>query len=329
MKNWKKILVITLVIVCVVGCGKIPTLKNGEEAVVSFESGGISVDTLYNSLKDKYGVQMLIELIDTEILNNMFEETDEEKDYIKEQVDDAKNYAEENDIDFSYLLEVNGYESTDDFEESIRLDYRRNLAVNNYVEDTIKEKDIENYYEDEVYGDIHVKHILISPDTSDDMTSEEQDAALEEARNKALDIIEQLDEGEDFEELAKKYSDDATNASDGGDLGWISTGDMVDEFDTTAFALEKGKYTSSPVKTTYGYHIIYKVDEKEKPALEDVKSEIISTLAQEKLNNDPVLYYETLEDIRKDAGLEIEDTDLKNAYSVYMKNLKNQLKNQS
>lgn len=329
MKNWKKIFVITTLLVCVVGCGKIPTLKNGEDAVVSLDKGGVSVNTLYNTLKDKYGVQVLIELIDTEIFNNMFEETDEEKDYIKKQVEDAENYAKEQNVDLSYLLELNGYDSTKAFKNSIKLDYRRNLAVNNYLEDTIKDKEIQKYYDSEIYGDIKVKHILIAPDTSDDMTSEEKEKADKDAKNEALNIIKKLKNGEDFSKLAKKYSDDSTNASKGGDLGWISTGDMVDEFDAAAFKLEKGKYTTSPVKTTYGYHIIYKVDEKDKPKLKDVKSEIIKTLVEEKLKSDPVLYYDTLEDIRKDAGLNIEDKDLKNEYSIYMKNLKNKVKNQS
>lgn len=329
MKNWKKIFVITTLLVCVVGCGKVPTLKNGEDAVASLDKGGVSVNTLYNTLKDKYGVQMLIDLIDTEIFNNMFEETDEEKNYIKQQVEDSENYAKEQKVDFSYLLKLNGYDSTKAFKDSIRLEYRRNLAVNNYIEDTIKDKEIQKYYDSEIYGDIKVKHILIAPDTSDDMTSEEKQKADKDAKNEALDIIKKLDNGEDFSKLAKKYSDDSTTASKGGDLGWISTGDMVEEFDAAAFKLEKGKYTTSPVKTTYGYHIIYKVDEKAKPKLKDVKSEIVKTLAEEKLKSDPVLYYDTLEDIRKDAGLNIEDKDLKNEYSIYMKNLKNQVKNQS
>ena len=99
---------------------------------------------------------------------------------------------------------------------------------------------------------------------------------------------------------------------------------MVEEFDAAAFKLEKGKYTTSPIKTTYGYHIIYKLDEKEKPKLKDVKNTIIEKLVKEKLSKDATLSQETLEKIRKDAGLKFEDDDLKKAYYNYLQKAKSQ-----
>ena len=213
--------------------------------------------------------------------------------------------------------------------EYFRLTYRRDKAVNEYVQKDLKDSEIEKYYEDEVYGDIKVKHILIAPDTTDDMSSEEKEKAEKTAKKEAEDIIKKLKDGEDFDKLAKKYSDDSSNAKKGGDLGWISTGDMVEEFDAAAFKLKKGKYTTSPVKTTYGYHIIYKVDEKDKPKLDEAKDDIIETLVKNKLNEDPTLYYTVLDKIRKDAGLKFEDKNLKTAYNKYMQNLKQQAKSSS
>ena len=324
MKNWKKIFILAIIMVAVVGCGEIPTLKNGEQKVASLENGGVSADSLYTVLKNKYGAEAFVDLLDTEILNDKYEETDEENEYIDSQIEDLKSSAEENDIAYEDLLSYYGFENDDDAKEYLTLTYRRNLAVNEYVEKDIKDSEIEDYYENEVYGDIEVKHILIAPDTTDDMTTEEQEAADEEAKKQAEDIIEKLDDGEDFDKLAEKYSDDSSTASKGGSLGWISTGDMVDEFDAAAFALKKGEYTDSPIKTTYGYHIIYKLDEKEKPELDDVKSDILEDLVSEKLNADPTLYYETLENIREDAGLKFEDSELKKAYNEYMTSLKTQ-----
>lgn len=324
MKNLGKICVIAALMVGVVGCGAIPTLKNGEQLVASLDEGGVSADSLYTKLKEKYGAQEFVDLLDTEILNNKYEETDEEKEYLTDQVNDLKSSAKENDISYDDLLSYYGFESDKDVKEYFRLSYRRDLAVNEYVQKDLKDSEIEKYYEDEVYGDIKVKHILIAPDTTDDMSSEEKEAAEKEAKKEAEDIIKKLKDGEDFDKLAKKYSDDSSNASKGGDLGWISTGDMVEEFDAAAFKLKKGKYTTSPVKTTYGYHIIYKVDEKDKPKLDEVKDDIIETLVKDKLAEDPTLYYDTLDSIRKDAGLKFEDSDLKTAYNKYMQNLKQQ-----
>lgn len=329
MKNLGKIFVIATLMVGIVGCGAIPTLKNGEQLVASLDEGGVSADSLYEKLKDKYGAEEFVNLLDTEILNQKYKETDEEKEYLNNQIDELKSSAKENNISYDDLLSYYGFKSDKDVKEYFRLTYRRDLAVNEYVQKDLKDSEIEKYYEDEVYGDIKVKHILIAPDTTDDMSSEEKEKAEKTAKKEAEDIIKKLKDGEDFDKLAKKYSDDSSNAKKGGDLGWISTGDMVEEFDAAAFKLKKGKYTTSPVKTTYGYHIIYKVDEKDKPKLDEAKDDIIETLVKNKLNEDPTLYYTVLDKIRKDAGLKFEDKNLKTAYNKYMQNLKQQAESSS
>jgi len=80
-----------------------------------------------------------------------------------------------------------------------------------------------------------------------------------EAKKKAEDVLALVKKGEeDFDSLAKKYSED-TSASSGGDIGFISKGDTVTEFENAAFALKKDE-VSGIVKTEYGYHIIMLVD---------------------------------------------------------------------
>ncbi len=68
-------------------------------------------------------------------------------------------------------------------------------------------------------------------------------------------ILTKLGEGEDWTDLAAKMSTDASNSANGGDLGWFGKGQMVEEFETAAYALKIGE-VSEPVKTTFGYHII-------------------------------------------------------------------------
>ena len=68
------------------------------------------------------------------------------------------------------------------------------------------------------------------------------------------------------------------------------------EYDEKAFDLKVGKYTTTPVKTSSGYEIIYVTDEKEKASQEDVEEEIIETLANEKLSKDPKLQIEAIEE---------------------------------
>ena len=83
IKNSGKILISGLLIFSLVGCGKVPVLKNGEEAVVTSDAKNISVTEFYEKIKEKYGVNVLVDMIDEMILSDKYKETTkEEKEYI-------------------------------------------------------------------------------------------------------------------------------------------------------------------------------------------------------------------------------------------------------
>lgn len=83
-------------------------------------------------------------------------------------------------------------------------------------------------------------------------------------------VVERLKNGEDFATLAAELSSDTGTAQKGGDLGWFASGAMVPEFETAAFALEKpGDYTTTPVKSQFGYHIIQLIAKQERPLSAD------------------------------------------------------------
>ncbi len=101
---------------------------------------------------------------------------------------------------------------------------------------------------------------------------------------KARDIIKQLQGGAKFEDLAKKYSDPKDPASaQGGDLGTFKKGDMLPEFSDAAFKLKKGEYTTTPVHTRYGYHVIQVIDTSVStpPAYDTVHDEIRQQLLRQ------------------------------------------------
>ena len=80
----KKIMIGVLAIMLLItGCGKVPKLEDGKEAVVTLDKGGVSVDDLYNKMKDKYALGILIDMTDEKILSEKYSETDEEKDFAK------------------------------------------------------------------------------------------------------------------------------------------------------------------------------------------------------------------------------------------------------
>lgn len=318
--NKKIILMLCFGLLLVTGCGKVPQLKNGEEVFLQVNGKNVSANDVYNDLKEKYARDSIIETIDKIILEEKYEEDDELKAYVDAQIDNfVQQYGEEGFI--QALAQSNMTEN--DLRATIALDYRRNLAVEDYVKDQITDEEINKYYEEDVRGDIKASHILIKPDTTDDSTDEEKTVAEEEALNKAKDVIDRLNKGEKFEDLAKELSDDEGSASNGGDLGYFAKGSMVDAFEEAVVKLENGKYTTEPVKSEYGYHIILKVDQKDKPKLEEVKDEIIDTLVNEKLNSDASLKYKALYEIRKDAKLEIHDDSVKKQYESYMDDLMN------
>ena len=84
----KKLLIATFaVLLLLTGCKQIPKLENGKEAVVSLSNGrNISVDDLYDALKDKYALSVLVDMIDTKILDEKYETDDEAKSYVSNNI---------------------------------------------------------------------------------------------------------------------------------------------------------------------------------------------------------------------------------------------------
>ena len=105
----------------------------------------------------------------------------------------------------------------------------------------------------------HARHILISPSTAlpADMAKQQIDT-----------IYEKLRQGEDFATLASTYSKDPGSASNGGDLGWVSEGDMVPSFEAMMKKTSVNDY-SVPFQSQFGWHIV-KVDEKRQKDVSDV-----------------------------------------------------------
>lgn len=92
----------------------------------------------------------------------------------------------------------------------------------------------------------HARHILIRTG---------EFSSVNEARNRAAKLRERIVAGEDFAKLARTYSDDPGSSTNGGDLGWVSPGEMVPPFEQAFGVLEKNQL-SEPVQTRYGWHII-------------------------------------------------------------------------
>ena len=325
----KKIFLIVLSAFLLVGCGKIPTLKNGEQAVVSFSDGGISADELYEEIKNTYGLEALVTMSDTYVLEKEF------KDYKANASEQAKSTIESltesyggKDQLLSAIRSNTNYTSIEAYENVVYLSYMREHAALEYAKENLTDKEIKKYYEDNIYGDVSVNHILITVDVK----AKDQDKAKKDAKDKANEVIKKLNEAKEnkkdvlatFKELAKEYSEDDATKEKGGELGYINyntLGNAYNELVTAALDLKDNSYSPKVITTELGYHIIYRNDQKEKASLEKVKSSIKDTLANQKLQTEASLPVDALQYYRKKNKMEIHDSELQKQYGNYIQSL--------
>ena len=155
------------------------------------------------------------------------------------------------------------------------------FAAKDFVK-PVSDGDVEKYYTEhvkdfEVPREVHMSHILVRvPDTGG---SEAEDRA----RAKAVELVKRVKGGEDFAKVASETSEDPGSASQGGDLGWVKSGQTLPEFERAAFALAKGEITAEAVRSPAGFHVIKVTDihEATKKPLKEVAGQIRERLQTE------------------------------------------------
>jgi peptidyl-prolyl cis-trans isomerase D len=151
---------------------------------------------------------------------------------------------------------------------------RQNTQV---TDDELKVAYQDNIQQYQVPNRFHAEHILL-------LTTGKTDAEVSEVKTKAEDILAQTrQKGANFEDLAKKYSEDPGSKAKGGDLGWLVQGQTVPEFEKAAFNLDNGEI-SGLVHTQYGFHIIKLIDKESAhtKTFEEVKDSIKTPLLLQK-----------------------------------------------
>lgn len=292
---------------------KIAELKDGTQPVVYLGDEAITADDLYADMKIQYSVDLLINMIDNEVLTKKYPETNEMKEEVEKTATYWFNtYNSYYGYDEETFLSKNGFRNRQAFIDFLTLDYRRNLYYEEYLKKQFTDKDIEKYYESNVYGDINTKHMLVAVDESNGLSDAD-------AKKLAEEIIGKLNDGASWDDVKEEYKDKITPE----ELGYQSFDASLDSaYVDEMKRLENGTYSKTPVKSSYGYHVVYRIDQKEKPELKDVKDAIIEQLGNELEKKDENIRNKSLIAMREEAKLKFADEDLESKYNKYVSNLK-------
>lgn len=267
--------------------------SDGSSAVATGDGVEVTNEELQAELKSTYGNTVLQELIMEEVFVN--EVSDDRAKELKEEATTevetlVATYGGED--EFNTVLASSGFSDREDYEHQVYYYKLMSESVSKYIE--VTDEEIQITYDDYTPS-FTVSHILVDDEKT------------------ANDLIAQLDDGADFAELATENSTDTASAEKGGSLGEVNADSRLDEtFFAAAQELAEGVYTTTPVETDYGYHII-KMDEKpEKGSLEDETEQLKESIIAEKLT-DSTLVAGIVSDIMTAHNIDIKDDDLKTA----------------
>lgn len=271
--------------------------------ILSIGKEAITSDEYYNNIKEKAGIQNLLDMIDTLLLDQKYSLTKEE---IKEQekkgdelITTYQEYYGTTEKDF---LENNGFKDKEDLYNYLILEEKRTLYEKDYLKNQIKASEINYYYNNTLIPDFEIKYLK-----GDEKTLTE--------------IMTKLKNGTTYDEIVKKYKKVTAK-----NLGYISfdNKEINPDIYSDAVNLDKNSYTTSLRSIDDEYYIIFKGNIKEKDSIEILKDRITEKLVEEKINADTEgkLYNEALINLRKDNKLTFYDTYFEKLYNTYLKNIK-------
>ena len=312
-------LLITTLVAFIIWPDRIATLKDGTQPVVKVNKKTYTANDLYEDMKSYYSVSLLLDKIDNDLLTKMYPENDTMTSEVKSNAEYYFNtYKQYYNYTQEQFLEKNGFSSYDAFLDYLKLDYRRNKYLEDYIKKNLSDDEIKKYYDENVFGDINTQHILVEvkSDSDKDNSKKLSDA---DAKKLAEEIITKLNDGTSWEQIQKDYKDKVTYE----DLSYQSWDASLEEsFMTALKKMDNNSYSEEPVKTSYGYHVIHRLDQKKKPTLKKSKDKIISNLISDKKSADSNLLYKSLISLRKEKNINFSDTDMKAKYESYCKKYK-------
>ena len=270
------------------------------------DAGDVTADDVLNQIGTNQVANQTFQLVLDKVLTDKYSE-ELNMDELNEQIDaEIEQYGgEEN---FAMMLQQS--------QPGMTVDTYKQQRVSNALNDLY----FADYFEitdEEAFDSVRKSsHILVSfaEEDAEESTAgaegeEEPAMTKEEAKAQADDLKAQLDDGADFGELAAEHSDDTGSAQQNGELGYVSEGQMVEEFETALFELEPGEI-SEPVESQFGYHIILNED----VTLEDTPAEELSTIKTQIVNKniqeDPSQALQGYRDLLEEYNVAFENEEI-------------------
>lgn len=280
------------------------------DRVIAQSGGGVPEDLISH-----YKQKMKPHVLNTMISETLLDEKVKEKNIVitKRQIaKKIKDIAASQDPpltldDLKALIEAYG-QTFDEWKQNMQ--FEKGLAYQQIIDEqlagkvNITEEDAREFYSENSQRfqrpeQVKASHILIKPDTAEPNADPNQAKAA--AKAKAEELLKQIkQQGADFATLAKKNSQCPSSAN-GGDLNFFARGQMVPEFEKTAFELKIGQ-VSDIVETKFGYHIIRLTDRKnaETVEFEQTRDQLIDRLTRQRRNQ---LIQEYIQSLREQADI--------------------------
>ena len=268
--------------------------ETSDSVVAKTNDKEYTAEQLYDELVPAYGLSNGISLVDTKILEKKYTVTEAE---IKDLIDQFKVQLGTN---YYAYMQSQGLNTDEEIYDYFKLAQLQEAAF--AVEYPITDETLQAKYE-AFQAKLKARHILVADEET------------------AKEIITKLDAAEDkeatFKELAAEYGTDGTK-SNGGDLGAFGEGEMVAEFEEATKALEVNTYTAEPVKTQFGYHVIYRYDDTR--SFDEMKEELETEARSEAYTQ---LRLETiLIKYRSEVNFKFTDETLQKRYETIVASIK-------
>lgn len=261
------------------------------EVLATSDAGDVTVDDLLNNIGTTQVANQTFQLTLDQVLQDKYSDEVDPAE-IEEEVDaEMEQYGGEEQFEMMMAQQQPGMTADSYKQQRVASTYHNLFFTEQF--DISDEEAMESAAEG--------AHILVAVDEeAEDGLSEE------EALEKAEELTAEIEDGAEFAEVAEEESDDGSGAN-GGSLGLVTEGQMVEEFETALFELEPGEMTSEPVQSQFGYHIIQRGDEEDvDEELETVKTQMVNQRIQE--NPDQVLTF--YQDLLDEYNVSFENEDI-------------------